>query len=373
MNSIVSKRLQNFQSSGIRKVFDQGKNLVNPVNLSIGQPHFDAPVILKEEITKAVTDNKNQYTVTQGNRDLIEYLKFNIKQQDKREPESLMITSGVSGGIFLSLNVFIDPGDEVVIFDPYFVMYKQLIQFMGGKPVVVSTYPDFVINEEELSKAITQKTKLIILNSPGNPSGHVHSQEEIDIVIKIAKKNNIYILFDEIYKSFNYSEKQFPVPYKDYEKVVVLNGFSKSHSVTGWRIGYAHGPKVIIEEMIKLQQFTYVCCPSIVQKAMLKAFDQKVIQEIDTRVVEYKKKSELIYRELSPFYKIIASKGAFYNFIESPYETNLFIKNALEENLLILPGEIFSEKNTHFRISFAATDEIILKGCEILKKIANKF
>lgn len=372
MTSIISSRLQKFESSGIREVFDQAKYLINPINLSIGQPHFDTPVVLKEEIIKAVQCNKNQYTVTQGNSDLIEILKKQIEKESQFIPESLMITSGVSGGIYLSLNVFIEQGDEVIIFDPYFVMYKELIKFIGGKPVVINTYPDFTIQEERLSKAITSKTKLIIINSPGNPSGHIYSKEELDIVIKIAKKNSLYILFDEIYKNFNYTKEEFSAPYQEYDKVITLNGFSKSHGVTGWRVGYAYGNKMIINEMIKLQQFTYVCAPSIVQKAMLKAFEKNVIEEINQKVLEYKKKAESVYQELSPFYQFSTAKGAFYNFIKSPYETNEFINDALKENLLILPGKIFSEENSHFRLSFAAEDEVLLKGCKILKKLATK-
>ncbi|MFC1504223.1 pyridoxal phosphate-dependent aminotransferase [Spirochaetota bacterium] len=371
----IADRMKLLDASGIRKVFDMAAKLKDPVNLSIGQPDFDIPDNIKKAAKKHIDLGFNSYTQTQGIPDLIDALKEKIKKEKGAEGEDLFITSGVSGGILLSFLVLFNPGDEVIIPDPYFVMYKHLGNLVGAKPVFLNTYPDFSIRGEELEKCITPKTKAIIINSPNNPTGSVYTGDEIDTVVAIAKKNNLLIISDEIYDSFLYDCHEFPgsmvpSPFGKYENVLLLNGFSKSHAMTGWRIGYACGPKKILAEMKKLQQYTFVCAPSFAQKSALEALS------VDTEVQRcmYEKKRDIIYENLAGGFELHKPKGAFYAFIRSPIEDmQSFVEKVIEKNVLIIPGNVFSEKRSHFRISFAQKDEVLLKGVKILQEVRKSY
>ncbi len=368
---MISKRSLKVDSSGIRKVFELAAKMQNPVNFSIGQPDFDVPEELKEVAIKAIKDGFNRYTVTQGIDALREkVLEYVYKTKGKKyAPNEVIITSGVSGGLMLALMSIVDPGDEIVFFDPYFVMYKHLTNLIDGVPVIVDTYPDFSISEEKLRKAITKKTKAIILNNPCNPTGYVYSQKDIETVVRIAKENNILLISDEIYDGFVY-DTEFFSPAKIYDNVLILGGFSKTYAMTGWRLGYALGPVELIAQMIKLQQYSFVCAPAPFQYAAVKAL------EYDTTNFKeaYKKKRDLIYNGIKDSFDIVKPGGAFYIFPAlKKGDVSTFVETAIKNNVLIIPGNVFSERNTNFRISFAAKDEDILRGVDILTKIAKEF
>jgi len=365
---ILSKRIQKIESSGIRKVFDLAtKNKGKFVNFSIGQPHFETPKKLKISAQKAILDNCNAYTPTQGILKLREEISKNLKKtrKIKANPENIIITAGTSGAIFLLFSSIFDAGDEVILLDPYFVMYQQILNFLGVKIKYLDTYPDFHINPEKLEKIISPKTKVIIINSPNNPTGAVYAKKEIEKVVKIAKKNDLLIISDEIYDAYDYDQNFFS-PASIYEKTILLSGFSKSHSITGWRIGYAYGPSEIIEAMNKLQQYTFVCAPSFAQNAMLGNIDSIPKDEI----INYKKKRNFVYENLKDLYELNMPEGAFYAFIKIPKNQKNFIEKLLKNNLLVVPGEVFSQKKGYFRISFAVSDEELEKGIDILKKAA---
>ena len=254
----------------------------------------------------------------------------------------------------------------MIIFDPYFVMYKHLTTLAGGKPVFVDTYPDFRIDVDKVRAAITDRTKLILFNSPANPTGHVASEEEVRGLAELAAEKDIALLSDEIYRAFS-DDGGFVSPAKFNDQTIVIDGFSKSHSLTGWRIGWAHGPRAIIQQMIKLQQFTFVCSPHPVQWAGVAAWDY----DISDRVAEYRSKREFMQRELGRHYRIAPSGGAFYLFLEAPGGNGTeFVKQAIANNLLIIPGNVFSQRDTHFRISYAAEDATLRRGVEVLRRLA---
>jgi len=365
---MLANRMRYIDSSGIRKVFNLAAKIENPVNLSIGQPDFDTPDKIKESAIAAIRNGKNKYTLTQGIPELCESIldKFKRKYPDN-PPESSMVVSGTSGGILLSFMALINPGDEVLIPDPYFVMYKHLTNLVGGKPVFYNTYPDFTIREEELEKVITEKSKVIVVNSPNNPTGKVYTKQEIETVKKIADKYDLFIISDEIYESYIY-EGEYTSILDVTNNALLLDGFSKSFSVPGWRIGFALGPDWIISEMIKLQQFSFVCAPSPAQYAIYENLDFD-LTEIRNN---YKKKRDVIYNGLKDCFKVTKPEGAFYIFPESPngISATKFVEKAIANKVLIIPGNVFSERDTNFRISFAASIETLEKGAEILCKIA---
>jgi len=338
----------------------------NPVNLSIGQPDFDIPDELKNEAIYWIQAGFNQYTVTQGIQELRDKILLKLKTERSIEAEDILITSGVSGGIFLAFMALLNPGDEVLVPDPYFVMYKHLAKLIGAVPVFVDTYPQFVLTAQAIEKHLTNKTKLILINSPANPTGVSIPQNELKAISELAKQKKIPILTDEIYSSYTYDEP-FTSIGRFYNQTLVLDGFSKTYAMTGWRLGFAAGPKEIVQAMTKLQQFSFVCAPSFSQKTALKALDYSM----SSYIKHYKRKRELIYEGLKEKFEIAKPSGAFYIFPKAPgSDGDDFARKAIEKNLLIIPGSVFSEKKSHFRISFAASDETILKGIEILNKMA---
>ncbi|MFV0443718.1 MAG: pyridoxal phosphate-dependent aminotransferase [Planctomycetaceae bacterium] len=358
----IADRMQKIDASGIRKVFDLAANMQNPINLSIGQPHFDTPEEIKQALYQAVADGKNAYSQTQGIKPLLDRIQASIDQEYGHADRQAFVTSGTSGGLMLTLSTLINPGDEVIIFDPYFVMYKHLTTLAGGKPVFVDTYPDFRIDLDKVRAALTDKTKLILFNSPANPTGQVASVEEVRGLAELAAERDIALLSDEIYRAFCYDDS-FVSPARFNSETIVIDGFSKSHSLTGWRIGWAHGPRSIIQQMIKLQQFTFVCSPHPVQWAGVKAWDY----DISDRVAEYRVKRDFMRQKLAPHYKIAGAGGAFYLFVEAPGGSGTeFVKRAIENQLLIIPGNVFSQQDTHFRISYAAEEAVLTRGVEVL-------
>jgi aspartate aminotransferase/aminotransferase len=361
---MLSERIKRIEESGIRKIFHLAVNNKGEyTNLSIGQPHFPASDSLKKAAKQAIDNNFNSYLPTAGLPSLQEKIvkKLERENQIKAIPDEIIITTGTSGGIFLALSSILDEGDEVILPDPYFVLYKEVLSFLGAKIVYHDTYPDFHLDANALEKLITPKTRVIIINSPNNPTGAVYSKEELGRIAEIAKKHDLIILSDEIYEKFDYDNK-FTSIGGFYNKTITLNGFSKSHSITGWRLGYAHGPREIIAAMNKLQQYTYVCAPSVAQAAIDNDFDVDIEKELKA----YKAKRDYAYDKLKDKYELNSPEGAFYAFIKAPNGQTNFVDKLIEKKLLVVPGQVFSHRGNYFRISFAATDETLERGVEIL-------
>jgi aspartate aminotransferase len=242
---------------------------------------------------------------------------------------------------------------------------------MGGKCVFVDSYPHFKLPVEGIEASITDRTKLIILNSPANPTGAVYTEDEVKQVAEVARKHDIVVMSDEIYDTFCYDGK-CPSIATYYEKTILLKGFSKAYAMTGWRMAYAAGGdavKDILEEMTKIQQYTFVCAPTPFQKAAITALDVDMTDYVD----QYRKKRDMIYDGLSDKFQFNKPGGAFYTFIKAPESAKNateFVEKAIANNLLIIPGNVFSERDSHFRISYATTEDKIKQGIEILNSIA---
>ena len=231
---MLADRVKDITASGIRKVFDLAAKMKNPVNFSIGQPDFDVPEPVKEAAIKAIHQGLNQYTMTQGILLLREKVKEELQKTRKFTPEGLMITNGTSGALLLAMLALVNPGDEVLLPDPYFVMYKHLLSLTGGVARYYSLYPDFEFDIKKIEEKITEKTKIILLNSPSNPTGTVLSEESLTKIAHIAKRHNIIVISDEIYDSFIYDEKHYSIA-THYPGTIVLGGFSKSYGKSPFR------------------------------------------------------------------------------------------------------------------------------------------
>ncbi len=363
---MISNRAQSMDASGIRKVFDLAASLEKPLNLSIGQPDFDVSDPAKEALIAAVRSGRNSYTPSPGIPALRQAIKERCGTKYGFEPEDVMVTSGTSGGLTLALLATVDPGDEVLVPDPYFVSYKQLSLICGARPVFFDTYPDFRLHREELEKACTDRAKVLVLNSPSNPTGAVMSEDEVKTACGFARERGLVIISDEIYDPYWYGTRPVGAA-RFYDKVITLNGWSKSHAMTGWRVGWAAGPAELINQMTKLQQFTFVCAPTPGQHAALETID------LDTEPVRlaYRRKRDLACSILGEAMKVTEPEGAFYIFPEAPGGSGMeFVKRAIESNVLVIPGNVFSERDSHFRLSFAAEDDVIEKGCRKLVELA---
>jgi aspartate aminotransferase/aminotransferase len=364
----IADRIAHFDSSGIRKVFDLAASMSDPINLSIGQPDFAVPEPVQEAAVRAIHEGKNGYTPTQGIGPLREALQARVEAEYKHSLREVFVTSGTSGGLVLAMMALVNPGDEVIVFDPYFVMYKSLVGLVGGKCVVVDTYPDFRIDAERVAAAITPRTKAVLFNSPSNPTGVVAGEDEIRGLARLTAERNIALVSDEIYRCYCY-DQAFISPARYNPQTLVIDGFSKSHAMTGWRLGYVHGPSEVIQQMIKLQQYTFVCAPQPAQWAGLAALKVDTSSQIEN----YRRKRDMVVAGLSEDYELVAPGGAFYVFPKAPWGTaEQFVHKAIEHKLLVIPGNIFSDRNTHFRLSYAASDATIGRGIEVLRKIARQ-
>jgi aspartate/methionine/tyrosine aminotransferase len=364
----IADRMRHFDSSGIRKVFDLAATMTDPINLSIGQPDFDVPPAVQEAAVRAIHDRKNGYSPTQGIAPLREKLQARVASQYAHADRQVFVTSGTSGGLVLAMLALVNPGDEVIVFDPYFVMYPSLVALAGGTCVLVDTYPDFRVDVDKLAAAITPRTKAIIFGSPANPTGATASESEIRAVAQLAAKRNIALVSDEIYSHFCY-DAPFVSPAQFNPRTIVIDGFSKSHAMTGWRLGFAHGPAEVIQQMIKLQQFSFVCAPQPVQWAGIAALEVDMSDHIQA----YRKKRDRIVAGLAKDFELVVPGGAFYVFPKAPGASGeAFVHKAIANQLLVIPGNIFSRRDTHFRISYAAPDETIDRGIEVLQKLARQ-
>ena len=367
-SSWLAQRTAHFDSSGIRKVFDLAANLENPINLSIGQPDFPAPDPIKRAAVAAIEADQNGYSVTQGVPVLREALQARIDAELGHADRRVLITSGTSGALVLAMLALVDPGDEVICFDPYFVMYPALIGMVGGEAKLIDTYPDFRIDVERVAAAITPRTKMILLNSPANPTGVLATRDEVQRLAELAQQRNVALLSDEIYCNFCYDRPlESPTAWND--QTIVVDGFSKSYGVTGWRLGWVHGPGELIDKMTAVQQYTFVCAPHPLQHAAAAALSV----DISAHTADYAHRRDLVVRGLvDNGYELAEPGGAFYVFPKVPPGCGTgseFVARAIANELLVIPGAVFSQRDTHFRISYAASEPTILRGLEVLRQL----
>jgi aspartate aminotransferase/aminotransferase len=275
----------------------------------------------------------------------------------------------VSGGLSLALLACINPGDEVLIGDPCFVSYRTLVNLAGGTPVPVNLYDDLGAHPERFADAITPRTKMLIINSPGNPTGVVYPADDVRAVCELAEKHNLLLLSDEIYTALSYDgPATSPVTYAP-DRTILLRGFGKDYGMTGWRMGYAAGPAPIIQEMAKLQQYTFVCAPQPAQWACLTAMDTDVSHQVGA----YREKRDIVVGAMEKSFAFVRPGGGFYVFAKAPnrYETaTAFVEAAIGKNVLVIPGCAFSDRDTHFRVSYAVPNDTLREGCEILCSLA---
>ena len=397
LDSLISDRAGAIDASGIRRIFALAGSLDDPINLSIGQPDFVVPKAIRQAAIDAIDTHTNGYTLTQGLPTLLSKVNTwlqhdlgwdvqTVNTKDHEGPVS-MITSGTSGGLVLAFLALLNPGDECIIPDPYFVAYPHWATLCGAKAVTVDTYPDFKLTAERIEPLINEKTKFVLLNTPSNPAGVVMTKDECIKLRELCKAKGVLLITDEIYDEFAFSDAttdacigdpttpRCPSPARidgSGDDVLLIRGFGKTYGCTGWRLGYAAGPQAIIEQMAKLQQYTFVCAPAPLQAGAEACFETDMSSFVD----EYQSRRDLVLEKLGHLAEIASPGGAFYAFIKVPEHLGLtgtqFAEKAIERNLLTIPGGAFSARDTHFRISFATNREKLTKGLDILAEMMQK-
>jgi len=371
---LVSKRARSIDVSGIRRVFELGAKLRDPINLSIGQPDFAVPDALKEAAIEAIRADRNGYTLTQGLPELREaiarHLAGDVGWTVPSEDLGLLVTSGTSGALLAAFLAILDPGDEVVIPDPYFVVYPALAEMAGGRAVRCDTYPDFRMTAERIEPLLTDRTRIVLLNSPSNPCGVVLTGDELRDLVELCVSRGVLLVSDEIYDEFTYDDAReagrCPSPARYTDRMLLVRGFGKTYGCTGWRLGYAAGPLPILQQMAKLQQYTFVCAPSMAQAGVVGAYDLDMTPYVEA----YRRRRDMVVDALGSITAVGRPGGAFYAFVEvTPQaggQAGPFVERAIARNVLVIPGSVFSARDTHFRLSYAVPDETLARGLDVL-------
>ncbi len=349
---LLKASLAAIDSSPIRRAFDLSAKLQNPLNLSIGQPHFPTPPEICEALCQAVQDSKTAYTQSQGIPALREALqrKYSRENSIQTEADNILITSGVSSLIQLLFMSALEKGDAILLTDPAFLIYRSLGAFFGAK---IYCIPE-TFSASDLERLPKRDYKLIMISHPSNPSGYIYSREQILLLANFAEQSGALLVCDEIYELYDY-DGSFQSPASLYPRSMTLSGFSKSYSMTGLRLAAATGPKEIIQAMLTLQQYTVVCAPTPVQYAGIKALEL----DMSPYAQAYKKNRDFCIASLEPLRKSGAISytypaGAFYIFIGIKQRDEDFVRAAVQKKkLLVVPGNIFGASRHHIRISYA--------------------
>ncbi|MCS6984006.1 MAG: aminotransferase class I/II-fold pyridoxal phosphate-dependent enzyme [Leptospiraceae bacterium] len=363
-SSFLSDNIHKIDTSEIRRVFDLAQRLENPINLSIGQSDLPVPLPVQEELIKAIRDGKTGYTPTAGILPLREAIAHKWQTQNgfAVSPENILVSAGVAPLLFLLFETIINPQDHVLLIDPYFLIYPALLKYRGARLHFLRE--DF--DSDDIERLLEQKIplKAIVFSTPSNPTGRILEKEKLSLLIKLADKTGALLVSDEIYEVFDYDKKFVSTASLYPTGTLTLSGLSKSHSMTGLRIGYIGAPEnlaPIVRKMATLQQYTVVCAPQPSQWAAIVALSTPVSEG----VARMGRRRDLCQRLLKQCTSFPSPDGAFYIYPEIPVDSSIFVEEAIHRRLLLVPGYIFSQNRYHVRISYAQREDVLEEGLQI--------
>ena len=384
MRNPVAKKVTQIEPSGIRKFFDIVSEMQDAISLGVGEPDFDTPWSVREEGIYSLERGRTFYTANAGLKELrIEIGNYISRKYDLHYDavHEIMVTVGGSEAIDLALRAMVDPGDEVLIPQPSYVSYLPCAVMADAKPVIINLKEEneFKLTRKELEESITDKTKILVLPFPNNPTGGIMTKEELEELVPVIIEHDLYVISDEIYAELTYKGRHVSIASLPgmHDRTVTINGFSKAFAMTGWRLGYAIAPKTIMDQMIKLHQFAIMCAPTNSQFAAVEAL-KNCDDEVAKMVEAYDQRRRFLIDALRGMgLECFEQFGAFYVFPSIKkfgLSSDEFASRLLrEEKLAVVPGTAFGDCGEGFlRISYAYSLTDLKKGLERLQRFINK-
>lgn len=386
MRNPLSERITEIPFSGIRKFFDIAAEMKDVISLGVGEPDFDTPWHIRDEGIYSLEKGRTAYTSNAGLKELkieiAKYLERRFQVSYDYDTE-MMITVGGSEAIDMAMRAMLDPGDEVLIPQPSYVSYMPCAVLANGVPVIINLKEEneFRLTAQELEDAITPKTKLLVLPFPNNPTGAVMERKDLEAIAEVVKKHDLFVLSDEIYAELTYLEGQDHVTIASLpgmrERTVLINGFSKAYSMTGWRLGYACAPKVILEQMLKIHQYAIMCAPTTSQYAAVEAVRNGDADVAGMREEYNGRRRYLMHRFREMDLKCFEPYGAFYAFPciqEFGMSSEEFATRMLqEEKVVVVPGTAFGDCGEGFlRISYAYSLDSLKEALDRMESFIRK-
>lgn len=384
---LLSARTLATTPSGIRRVSELRATLKDPIDLSLGQPSEPVPEAVKQAAIEAIRADKNGYTITRGIPELQRRIRRDLHEHHgwplDEDAYGVLVVAGTSAALVLAALATLNAGDNCVIQDPWFVLYPPLAAMCGAEAAQCDTYPDFRMTAARVAPLLTPRTKFVLCCSPSNPSGVTLSQAEVYDLADLCRERRTLMISDEIYDRFAFPEGaalrpgdagfgRAPSPAtvrpgrEPWNELLLIRGFGKTYGCTGWRMGFVAGPNRLLAEMTKLNQYNFVCAPSMAQWGCLAALDTS----IDGFISTYARRRDMVVAALRDVCELPPPTGAFYAFPRVPERLGLtasdFCRKAYERSVLIVPGGVFSRRDTHFRLSYAAPDAMLERGLAII-------
>lgn len=381
MEHLINPLVKDVQISGIRKFYNMVADIEGTISLTIGQPDFPTPTHIKEAAKQAINNDYTVYTHNAGYLELREAASNYVKDKYKLDYDpanEVIVTSGASEGIDIAFRTILIPGNEVILPGPVYPGYEPIIKMCGATPVYADTTKNgFRLTADILEKYITENTRCIVLPYPSNPTGVTLTAEELLDIAELVRGKDIFILADEIYSELVFDQEHVSIATFLKEQTIVLNGLSKSHSMTGWRIGLLFAPAAISQHLLKVHQYNVTCAASISQRAALEALTAGRNDAIPMKT-EYARRREYVYSRLQTMkLEIVKPNGAFYFFIKLPegYASSLdfCLKLVQQEKVAVVPGDAFSPLGEgYFRISYAYSMETLEKALDRIEAFLAK-
>lgn len=377
----INNNIGRLKTSLIRQVLQKCNERVDSINLTIGEPDIGTPKIISERAAEYLLNNQISYSPLGGIPELREEIVsfYNEKYGGRYHRDEVLVTIGATEAISTSLRGIVNPGDEVVVVKPAYPLYEALLSLLGARIVYVDTKENnYRLNGKILSQAVNEKTKAVIINYPSNPCGTLLTEEEVREIGEVIEKNNCYLISDEIYSELVFRGEKF-ISMASVEgiedKVIVINGFSKSHSMTGWRLGYLLTEKKLRDQLMKVSQYTVSSAPTLAQYGGVVALQE--VKDVKKTIDIYEKRVAYLYDILTDLgFEVVKPQGTFYIFGDYSAISGLgsfdFTMKLLEETgVAVVPGEAFGVEKT-IRISYTQELEVLKKAGERLKKYLTK-
>lgn len=379
MRNPLSKLVMELEPSGIRRFFDVANTMEQVISLGVGEPDFDTPWHIREEGIYSLEKGRTYYTSNAGLLPLRQEISRYLKERFEipREPDEILVTVGGSEAIDIGFRAMLDPGDEVIIPEPCFVSYVPCVKMAGGVPVCISLEErdGFKLTEQKLREAVTDRTKVVVLPFPNNPTGAIMSREELQTIARIIREKDLFVMSDEIYSELSYQGKHVSIASLPgmAERTIVINGFSKSFAMTGWRLGYAAAPGEIIKQMTKIHQYVIMSAPTTSQYAAIEAL-RGGTEDVERMRESYNQRRRFLVKELREMgIPCFEPYGAFYvfpNITKFGMKSEEFATRLLrEQHVAVVPGDAFGKCGEGFlRISYAYSIEDLKRALEKIQK-----